>query len=694
MIKDLAFVEGGSDPTNLVAAENGDRIYFTAQEDPFRHTLWTSSPEGGTYAISVDDGCNARASHLWTVPLADQVFVAEFNGASSPTETLSVADADGGNLRPIASFESNGLGNGHAGVALGDVIVFAVRDPDIGHLRLWSSDGTTAGTAALTPPNFDAEPDWSEINGRMVVRDRHGFVWTTDGTVIGTQPLDDRDGLPVQSLAPSVRFDAYLYFGHFRTDGTPAGTGPVEALSDLDPRPHVWAATDDRVFFIERSPVGTTTIFSLDAQENRTRVARLPALVREPITTRHTLFFEHDSQLWSTDGTPASTVPLLLFPPGARLDAAEAMATAEQLFFYTQGLPGLWRSDGTVEGTINLSSTLTPSLGPLEALAIGDTLVFGGRTTERDLELWRSDGTLEGTYQVADIEGGDEGSFPTNLTRAGDTLYFAASTTDVGRELWAVPLDVVAAQPLVLTANGRFELTVQWTKPNGETGSGHPVRLTEDTGFFWFFNESNVELMVKILDGRNNNGHFWVFYGALSNVAYTLEVRDTMTGTIKTYDNPVGTFASRGDTEAFPAAPDALNGAITSLPSNPRPFATPKGSPTCASTNDALCLQQQRFRVEVTWQDSTGAVARGTAVPLSADTGYFWFGRETNVELMVKVLDGRNSNGHFWVFYGALSNLAYTITVTDTQTGAVKVYDNPRGTFGSRGDTQAFSGNS
>jgi hypothetical protein len=57
---------------------------------------------------------------------------------------------------------------------------------------------------------------------------------------------------------------------------------------------------------------------------------------------------------------------------------------------------------------------------------------------------------------------------------------------------------------------------------------------------------------------------------------------------------------------------------------------------------------------------------------------------------MIKVLDGRAINGRFWVFYGALSDVDYTLTVTDTQTGQQKTYHNPRGTLASRADTQAF----
>jgi len=48
-----------------------------------------------------------------------------------------------------------------------------------------------------------------------------------------------------------------------------------------------------------------------------------------------------------------------------------------------------------------------------------------------------------------------------------------------------------------------------------------------------------------------SNGKFWVFYGALSSVEYTIRVTDTVTGKVKAYTNPKGQFASVGDTEAF-----------------------------------------------------------------------------------------------------------------------------------------------
>ena len=70
-------------------------------------------------------------------------------------------------------------------------------------------------------------------------------------------------------------------------------------------------------------------------------------------------------------------------------------------------------------------------------------------------------------------------------------------------------------------------------------------------GTSWFFNPAALDLAVKILDGRAVNGKFWVFYGALSDVEYTITVTDTETGESKTYHNPPGEICGRADVGAF-----------------------------------------------------------------------------------------------------------------------------------------------
>ena len=123
----------------------------------------------------------------------------------------------------------------------------------------------------------------------------------------------------------------------------------------------------------------------------------------------------------------------------------------------------------------------------------------------------------------------------------------------------------------------------------------------------------------------------------------------------------------------------------------PTKLALARVRPTpCVANTTTLCLAANRFKVQVEWKTPVPRTGAGTAVPITADTGRFWFFNAENIELVVKVLDARNLNGHFWVFYGALSDVEYTITVTDSVTGRQKIYKNPQGTLASAGDIKAF----
>ncbi|MDP9122086.1 MAG: alkaline phosphatase family protein, partial [Acidobacteriota bacterium] len=98
----------------------------------------------------------------------------------------------------------------------------------------------------------------------------------------------------------------------------------------------------------------------------------------------------------------------------------------------------------------------------------------------------------------------------------------------------------------------RFSVQVTWTRPDGSSGSGHAVGLTGDTGYFWFFANTNVEMVIKVLDACSFSNHFWVFAGGLTNVQAVITVIDTATSTTRTYTNPQNTaFQPIQDTGAF-----------------------------------------------------------------------------------------------------------------------------------------------
>ena len=113
----------------------------------------------------------------------------------------------------------------------------------------------------------------------------------------------------------------------------------------------------------------------------------------------------------------------------------------------------------------------------------------------------------------------------------------------LARQAYAGALpEVCAPGPETLCLHGeRFRVEVGWTDPRGNSGAGRTVPCnSEGSGLFWFFEESNWELMVKVIDGCALNGRFWVFAAATTDVGYRLTVTDTRTGAQAVYENPVG----------------------------------------------------------------------------------------------------------------------------------------------------------
>jgi hypothetical protein len=103
-------------------------------------------------------------------------------------------------------------------------------------------------------------------------------------------------------------------------------------------------------------------------------------------------------------------------------------------------------------------------------------------------------------------------------------------------------------------------------------------------------------------------------------------------------------------------------------------------------------LRKGRFRISATWRNFQGASGNGTFVPLgSEDSGVMWFFVPSNFEVMIKIVDGCSLNNRYWLFYAALTNVEFHITVLDTWTGISKQYDNALGvSAAATTDTNAF----
>ncbi|MEM8934543.1 MAG: hypothetical protein AAGE94_25340, partial [Acidobacteriota bacterium] len=219
--------------------------------------------------------------------------------------------------------------------------------------------------------------------------------------------------------------------------------------------------------------------------------------------------------------------------------------------------------------------------------------------------------------------------------------------------------------------SGRFEVLVDWRDAAGNSGRATRVVDEVDTsGLFWFFDEENWELMVKVLDGCAINDRFWVLAAATTDVDLTMRVEDRWSGLSRTTINPLGRpAAAQIDSDAFASCDVAPpDGADTTPPIAPS-----------GDLGTTLELADGRFRASVVW-NTGGAVGEASVAPLrTGDSGLFWFFEPANWEMLVKVLDGCAINGHHWLLAGISSDVGYTLTVEDTETGATRVVEHAPG---------------
>jgi hypothetical protein len=247
-----------------------------------------------------------------------------------------------------------------------------------------------------------------------------------------------------------------------------------------------------------------------------------------------------------------------------------------------------------------------------------------------------------------------------------DPVGTGANRVLAGRNATTVVGPCVPDATTMCLLSGRYEAKVTWRNPfNNDSGIGGAAPFTDFSGFFWFTDPANLELMLKVLE---LDGVIKVFYGQLTDLEFQLTLREVATGLTKVYSNgPANCGAIDQDFRGLQAALIATDKAV------------PPATTRCRPDADTLCLLSRRFRVEVDWRNQfNGDSGRGQQNALSDLSGLFSYTDPRNVELLVKVLDFGDRILFIW---GALSDLEYTIRVTDTATEAIKVYNNPAGQF-------------
>jgi ELWxxDGT repeat protein len=359
---------------------------------------------------------------------------------------------------------------------LNGTLLFAARADEQGSDTLWRSDGTPAGTVEVLPASKLHDP-WQ----LTVVGDRAFFVgddevhgeelWITDGTAQGTHLVKDiypgaRSIYPDQNMPMGylpyalTRVGGLLYFnaeapglgyGLWKSDGTEQGTQFVSRLNSSDSSPEYWDLTslNDTLLFVARTgrlnyglyrsdgtPEGTQLLYDFSYLSDPGTIRIYPPVGRLK-TIGGQVYFVYSGLLWKSDGTKEGTTQVTQFLTG------DIAGIGDQAYFLSLSRPyGFDLARAAQVHSEDVVATAAPTLYlPSGKLATAGGRLFIAVNGSGRAELWVSDGTAQGTRPVLALKGRIFGQ--TDLTDGlqpatalGDRLFFIADDGIHGGEPW------------------------------------------------------------------------------------------------------------------------------------------------------------------------------------------------------------------------------------------------------------------
>ncbi|AKJ04958.1 ELWxxDGT repeat protein [Archangium gephyra] len=490
LVRDISLGAGGSEPQSFT--ELGGRLYFLVKDPGGARQLWrTDGTAAGTVRVGTGVTVTAPTSGRGLVRSGRALYFAGNEGTAG-AELWKTDGTEAGTVR-VKDILPGATGSSPVQLTAFEGAVYFVATDGVSGRELWKTDGTEAGTQRvlelISGNNSVEKPDsLVAASSRLffMLRDSgntQSALYATDGTAAGTAKLVDFKAAGGKGPLLMTAQGSTLYFtgyepgvGHelWTSDGTPAGsrrigTNVFSGDRLADPAPEAFTVLGDTVYFVATAPgtgysdenpplptlwkskgdVATTVPVGGDLTPTR---GSNPAPFAAWDGALYFTTFEQEeaARLWRTDGTVAGTVPLVnIVPEDAPEFTAESGLSALTPLngaLYFAAMPSLaegfqlWKTNGTAAGTARVTSAvrLTTAAGtPMELVAHNGFLFFAGQDSANGIELWKSDGTAAGTTLVKDIApGSGPSSRPSRFTPMGDALYFIARNATGGRELW------------------------------------------------------------------------------------------------------------------------------------------------------------------------------------------------------------------------------------------------------------------
>ncbi len=437
---------------NLSVANNTLFFSMSIADDYNGSNVWRSdgTPQG-TYAIRTTDGNRAiHYSNAYT-PFNGQMYFVSYQYTNEYSWALYRTDGTktGASLVFTSSYQIPNRLN-----AAGSALYFLGTYGDSSNYELKRVDVTSSGmvrVVGIPPPNpgenyevFGGYGTMTGLNDGRLVFGRKGQWWVTDGTVTGTFGLGAGQPYvswltPQTNLIYAAIYDAVNGSELWKTDGTAAGTKLVKDInpSTNDSLVNQLTAVNGSLFFrASVAPNQPTWWQSNGTALGTQQVITFSALANELTTSGPWLYYA-DGGIWRTDGSPTGTLRVTpdgvgaggiacVYKGGCYIGPAEITRAGQNVFFNARSNLGnqLWRSDGTLTGTLPLI-TFQSSIGDSLVhypTAITDTVLFFAQFSS--MGLWRSDGTIAGvgTQFIREV------SWPSNVrVVVGSTLFWKDS---------------------------------------------------------------------------------------------------------------------------------------------------------------------------------------------------------------------------------------------------------------------------
>ena len=199
------------------------------------------------------------------------------------------------------------------------------------------------------------------------------------------------------------------------------------------------APADGLIANATRNPDGSypSEVFGGKVTQGTYYIRILPGSTLTPSGTIEGSTYDLSLSLSDRQGVPTITRDIRF---GAEDSSPSNITAVGNLAYFSardQDGTGLWRTDGTLDGTKKISSfaSISPEKFAVVNSGAATNLYFVADDGATGSELWTTDGVS--VRKVVDLQGGAlNGSSPQQLTAVGDRLYFTAKTGDTAANLY------------------------------------------------------------------------------------------------------------------------------------------------------------------------------------------------------------------------------------------------------------------